>query len=133
MRVFIQQMAIVVRYSITDDSLKSRNRNTNVITRLHSILIIKKSVIKIKCVFYKTKINLKVMKKGSMKGVEFYMHLCFFIKFERQFFRGSGTVKPLGQRKYVRGLHAARGPRVVQAWCRQFALASQRRNNLGGG
>jgi hypothetical protein len=39
----------------------------------------------------------------------------------------------LGQRKYFRGLHAARGPRVVQAWCRQFPLASQRRNNLGGG
>jgi hypothetical protein len=55
-----------------------------------------------KCVFYKKKIKIKIMKRGMKEKVQFHLHLfkkqqasLYLINLERLFFRGPGTVQPI--------------------------------------
>jgi hypothetical protein len=90
--------------------------------------ICRKSIIKIKCVSYKKKLNLKIMKRGMKKKVQFHLHVfkkCQTLS-ERWFFRSVVTVEAVtpGPQKIFWRPHAAHEPHVLQARCTSARLHS---------
>jgi muramidase (phage lysozyme) len=72
MQVFIQQLTIIIRYSVIADSWKKYKEKYSRVT-FHPNC--KKSVIKTKYVFCKKKKKLKITKGGMKKKVQFHLHL----------------------------------------------------------